>query len=311
MKKLTVALLSGGISPERDVSLKSGDEVFRALDEERYLVRRYDPATDLDRLVADAAHIDIALVILHGPFGEDGTIQGFLDMLNIPYQGSGVLGSSVAMNKAVAKRLYQNAGLLAPPYKVMKKGEDCSFAEIADEIGIPFLTKPVSGGSSIGMHIVGDETEFEKAAEDSFRYDIHVMAEAYIRGREITGSVLGNERLTLLPIVEIVPDSAHPFFDYKAKYTAGATKEICPAAIGDFLTRQAKECAAKAHRALCCRGYSRTDMIYAGERIFVLETNTIPGMTPVSLFPLSARTAGLTFSQLLDRLIDLGLENRK
>ncbi len=312
MKKMTVALLSGGISPERDVSLKSGDEVFKALDKGKYEIRQYDPATDLPRLVADAPEIDIALIILHGPFGEDGTIQGFLDMLNIPYQGSGVLGSALAMDKAVAKRLYKDAGLLVPPFKILKRRMPYEYQEIVKEIGLPLLTKPASGGSSIGMHLVSVEAELEEALEDAFRYDATVIVEAYIKGREITGAVLGNEALELLPIVEIIPRSSQPFFDYTAKYdTTGATREICPAPIDDTLAEQAQQDAATAHRALCCEGYSRTDMIVRDEKIFVLETKTIPGMTSVSLFPLAAKTAGLTFGQLLDRLIKLGLESHQ
>lgn len=308
MKKLTVALLSGGISPERDVSLKSGEEVFKALDKRKYEIQRYDPATDLGRLVTDAPDIDIALIILHGPFGEDGTIQGFLDMLNIPYQGSGVLGSAIAMDKLIAKRLYQEAGLLVPPFQVLEREKSFKAQDIVDGIGFPFLTKPARGGSSIGMHLVRDESEIENALQDAFCYDATVIVEAYIKGREITGSILGNDTLESLPIVEIIPGSSYSFFDYTAKYTPGATHEICPAPIDDILTERSKQSAATAHRALRCQGYSRTDMIVQDEKIFVLETNTIPGMTPVSLFPLAAKTAGITFGQLLDRLIDLGLE---
>lgn len=311
MKKLTVALLFGGISPERDISLKSGMEVLKALDKTKYEIRRYDPATDLGRLVMDAPDIDIALIILHGPFGEDGTIQGFLDMLHIPYQGSGVLGSAIAMNKVIAKRLYQDAGLIVPPFKVLEREKTHEVRDIVKEIGLPLFIKPARGGSSIGMHLVRNETEFENALKDAFCYDTTIIAEAYIKGQEITGSILGNDTLEMLPIVEIIPDLSYSFFDYKAKYTAGATQEICPARMDDILIEHAQQCAATAHRALCCQGYSRTDMIVQDETIFILETNTIPGMTPVSLFPLAAKTAGLTFGQLLDRLIDLGLESHE
>jgi len=256
MTKLNVALLSGGISSERDVSIKSGNQVFEALDKDQYDVTRYDPATDLEELVANASHVDVALIILHGPYGEDGTVQGLLDLLGIPYQGSPVLGSALATS------------------------------------------------------IVGHPTELEEALHRAFEYGPNVILEAYLEGTEITGAVLGNDHLQMLPIVEIIPESSYTFFDYEAKYKEGATREICPARISGVFSERAQSYAAAAHRALCCRGYSRTDMIIEDETIYVLETNTIPGMTPVSLFPLAAKAAGISFTELLDRLIRLALEDR-
>ncbi|MFH1076286.1 MAG: D-alanine--D-alanine ligase [Pseudomonadota bacterium] len=311
MKKITVAVLSGGVSSERSISLKSGEQVLGALDRGKYEVRRYDPASDLGRIVSEKSEIDIALIVLHGPFGEDGTMQGFLDMLGIPYQGSGVLGSSIAMDKLMSKRLYRDAGLLTPLFCALEKGINCNASDVIDKVGLPFIIKPVHGGSSIGMRIVFHEKDFEKALEGAFKEDSLLLAEEYIQGREITGSVLGNESLELLPIVEIIPDNSYTFFDYKAKYTPGATQEICPALLDSDLAERAKECASVAHKILSCSGYSRTDMIVRNSDIFVLETNTIPGMTPVSLFPLAARTAGISFSQLLDRLIELGLSRKR
>ena len=310
MKKLKIALLAGGISSERDVSLNSGQQVYDALDKERYDIMRYDPQTDLPDLVANAANIDAALVILHGPFGEDGTIQGLLDLLDIPYQGAGVLGSAVAMNKLVAKRLYEHADLKVPPYCVVRRGPLPELGGCVQHLGLPIVVKPVVGGSSIGMSIAHSEKELREAVEEAFKFDQQVLLEKYMEGIEVTGGVLGNDEPEALPLIEIVPGEGHAFFNYQAKYTAGATEEICPARINDVLTEKAQTCAIRAHEALFCRGYSRTDMIIQQDEIYVLETNTIPGMTATSLFPQAAAKAGMDFTRLLDRLIALSLEGR-
>ncbi len=308
MKKFTVALLSGGISSEREVSINSGNQVFEALDKEKYEIIRYDPKTDIDRLVADAPKIDVALIILHGLYGEDGTVQGLLDLLNIPYQGSGVLGSAIAMNKVISKQLFQKHGLPTPEYIIAKRGDTIDPASCRKQIGLPMVVKPAEGGSSVGMSIIKTEETFISALKKAFEHDETVLIESYIKGIEITGGVIGNKDLQALPIIEIIPDEKHDFFDYEAKYTAGITQEICPARIDDSLTVQAQTYAKMAHQALSCKGYSRTDMILKGNDIYVLETNTIPGMTPTSLLPQAAEAAGLNFSQLLDRLIELGIE---
>jgi len=310
MKKLTVALLSGGISSEREVSLNSGNQVFEALDKKKYDVLRYDPKTDLQRLVADAQKIDVAMIILHGPFGEDGTVQGLLDLLGIPYQGSGVLGSAVAMNKLMSKQLYQQVGLPVPFYLALKRSDTVDPADITARLGLPVVIKPVQGGSSVGMSIVRSESDLPGAIQKAFDFDTTVLVEAYIDGIEITGGVLGNSDPEALPLIEIIPDKSHAFFDYEAKYTAGITQEICPARIDAALTEKARTYAVMAHEALGCKGYSRTDLMLKGRDLFVLETNTIPGMTATSLFPQAAAAAGLPFGQLLDRLIELSLEGR-
>ena len=311
MKKLTVALLSGGISSEREVSLNSGNQVFEALDKDKYDVRRYDPKSDLPRLVTEADDIDAALIILHGPFGEDGTVQGMLDLLNIPYQGSGVLGSAVAMNKVVSKQLYEKAGLPILPYIAFKAKDSFNTDDIAARLGLPVVIKPVQCGSSVGMSIVREADELKDAIKKAFAYDNEVMIEAYIDGVEVTGGVLGNDNPDALPLIEIIPDESHEFFDYEAKYTPGVTNEICPARIDDQLTIKAQSYAVMAHEVLGCRGYSRTDMMLKDRELFVLETNTIPGMTVTSLFPQAAAAAGLSFGKLMDRLIELSLEDHK
>ena len=308
MEKLTLALLSGGISSEREVSLNSGEQVYEALDKDKYDIRRYDPKTDLPRLIQDASQIDAALIILHGPFGEDGTVQGLLDLLDIPYQGSGVLGSSLAMNKAATKQIYEKAGIPVPPYVVYERHDTVDGDACADKFGLPLVVKPVVGGSSVGMSIVRSVADLPDALQKAFEWDSAVMIEAFIEGTELTGGVMGNNELEAFPIIEIIPDKAHEFFDYEAKYTAGVTQEICPARIDEELTRQAQSLARQSHQALFCRGYSRTDMILKDGDLYVLETNTIPGMTATSLLPQAAQVAGYTFTQLLDRLIELGME---
>jgi D-alanine-D-alanine ligase len=311
MQKKTIALIFGGISSEREVSLNSGQQVFKALDKEKYDVRTYDPKADIPRLVADAARIDCALIILHGPYGEDGTVQGLLDLLDIPYQGAGVLGSAVAMNKLLSKHLYERAGLTVPPYTVVRRGETIDIERIVTLLGLPVVVKPVETGSSVGMTIVKSDASLVAAVDKALQYGATAMIEAYIRGKEITCGVLGNQDLEALPLIEIIPGDKYEFFDYEAKYQPGATREICPAPIDEHLTRRAQECALTAHKALYCQGYSRTDLILRDDEYYVLETNTIPGMTATSLFPQSAQAAGMSFGQLLDRLIELGIQARR
>ncbi len=307
-KKLTVALLAGGKSAERDVSLASGEQVFQTLDKTRYNVVRYDPATDLSLLAKDAAAIDVALIILHGRMGEDGTIQGLLESLEIPYQGSGVLGSAIAMNKILSKQLYVQAGLPTAPYIVADRSNPPPQAAIFSELGLPVVIKPEHEGSSIGLTIVKKQEHLDEALKKAWSFDKRCLVEKYIDGIELTAGVLGNDDLLALPLIEICLDKRYEFFDYEAKYTPGATKEICPARISPELAEKARNYAGLAHKALHCRGYSRTDMILSGSDLYLLETNTIPGMTATSLFPQAAANAGIGFSELLDRLIELAME---
>ena len=307
MAKLRLALIAGGNSAERDVSLKSGKQVYEALDKTKYDISRYDPRDDLERLARDAANLDAALVILHGRGGEDGTLQGMLDLLGIPYQGSGVLGSALGMNKELSKMLYQQAGLKVSRALYVNRGEELDPRGIQADLGLPVVIKPVNEGSSIGITKANTLDELEKGLEAAFLYDHRVLVEEFLEGVEVTGGVLGNTKLTALPLVEIVPSEQYAFFDYEAKYKPGASTEICPARVDEEITKRAQEVALTAHRALHCRGYSRTDMIIKDGEIHVLETNTIPGMTATSLFPQAAKAYGLEFPQLLDRLIELAM----
>ena len=308
MAKLRLALIAGGVSAEREVSLRGAAGVEQALNRDRYEVVRYDPATDLARIAADAANIDAAFILLHGVHGEDGTIQGFLDLLGIPYQGAGVLGSALAMDKNLAKIMYRLAGLPVAPWVMVEPGDLRDSGRIESAVGLPCVVKPVRQGSSIGMSIVRTRDQLPAALELALRHDGEVMVEAFLKGRELTAGVLGNSELTALPLIEIIPDSRFDFFNYEAKYQPGATREVCPAPVSETVRARAQDYALRAHRSLQLRGYSRTDMILVGEELYLLETNTIPGMTPTSLLPQAAAEAGLPFAALLDRLIELALE---
>jgi len=311
MTKKKIALIFGGISSEREVSINSGRQVLDALDKNKYDIVTYDPKMDIPRLVNDAETIDCALIILHGPYGEDGTVQGLLDLLDIPYQGAGVLGSAVAMNKLLSKHLYEKAGLSVPPYELAQRGTVVDVGRIVETLGLPLVVKPVETGSSVGMSIVRDAALLSGAIDKALEFGATAMIEAFIDGTEITCGVLGNQDPEALPLIEIIPGEQYEFFDYEAKYQPGATEEICPARIDDELTQKAQACAIAAHKALYCQGYSRTDMILKDGVFHVLETNTIPGMTATSLFPQSAQAAGMSFGQLLDRLIEVGMAARR
>ncbi len=306
--RLRLALLVGGWSGEREVSLKSGEAVYRALNKKKYAVKKYDAKYDLKALVEAKEEIDLALILLHGKLGEDGCIQGMLNVLGIPFVGSGVLSSALAFNKRVAKDLFRPKGLKVAKDLILRKGDGFSTDSVMESIGSVVAVKPVTEGSSLGVSICHNPDELRQGIEKAFQYDQEIMIEEYIDGQEITCCILGNRTLESLPLIDISPKSTFSFFDYEAKYTEGATRETCPAPLSKTLTEKAQCWAKKAHRALNCSVWSRTDMIVRDEEIYVLETNTIPGMTENSLFPLAARTAGLSLSQLMDRLISLSLE---
>ncbi|HEX9437781.1 MAG TPA: D-alanine--D-alanine ligase [Candidatus Limnocylindria bacterium] len=269
------------------------------------------PATTALVPAAGDAPIDVAFIAMHGPWGEDGTIQGMLDLLGIPYVGSGVLASALAMDKVMAKRQLAQAGVDVPrDVVVTRKGyarDPRAAAAAVQELGYPVFVKPVRQGSSFGASIVDRPDQLGAAIVDALRYDDRAMVEERLVGTELTVGVIGAEdELTPLPVIEIV--TSRTFFDYKAKYDPAASQEICPARVSDDVAARAQDLALRAHRALGCDDLSRTDMILAGERMAVLEVNTIPGMTSNSLLPKSARVAGIPFGELLDRLIGFALE---
>jgi D-alanine-D-alanine ligase len=308
----------GGKSAEREVSLSTGKQVLAALDSERYDAFSVDPAylnvpSAGDPPLVGRNRPDVAVICLHGRFGEDGTIQGMLELMEIPYTGSGVLASALAIDKVMSKKILALEGIPVPPGLTLrgKSGADDYLARFragTAEVMYPSVVKPSRQGSTIGISVVDDPSEMAAALDTALHYDEEILVEKFIDGIEITGPVLGNDDVRPLPLVEIVPSSG--FYDYEAKYTPGATDEIVPARLSPEQTRQAQELAVRSHKALTCRGFSRTDMLVAADAIYVLEVNTIPGMTPTSLLPRSAEAAGLSFAQLVDRMVQLALEGR-
>lgn len=308
-QKIRIALLAGGTSGEREVSLSGAAAVEKALVGEKFSVRRFDPATDLADLVAAKDEIDFAFILLHGLQGEDGTMQGLLDLLNIPHQGSGVLGSAIAMDKHLSKELYRLDGLPVAQWDIITPTNVKDGARLVSRFGLPLVVKPVREGSSLGMTIAQSEAELLDGIEKALTHGRDVMVEQYISGREITVGVMGNDNLEALPLIEIVPGKEFTFFDYDAKYKPGATNEICPAPVSDEVTKKAQEFAVRAHKVLRLRGYSRTDMMLdENENLYLLETNTIPGMTATSLLPQAAAEYGLEFPVFLEKLVELGME---
>ena len=308
-KRLTVGVILGGTSSEREVSLASGRAVASALNPSLYRVRVYDPLVDLARLVQDAPRLDLALVMLHGRGGEDGTIQGMLDLLGVPYQCSGVLGCALALNKPLAKIHYRRAGIPVAPHVLLHRGQPKAAQKVLDKLGLPVVIKPAREGSSFGVSIVRYKKYLMPAIRAAWELDHEVMAEKYLPGREITCAVLGNRDPEPLPLVEIIPGEKYGFFDFEAKYRPGATEEICPARLDARVTRRIQTLAVRAHRALRLKGYSRSDFILTQRGPVILETNTIPGMTPTSLLPLAAQAAGMDFPALVNRLVELALED--
>ncbi|MCA1989260.1 MAG: D-alanine--D-alanine ligase [Desulfarculus sp.] len=309
--KLRLALLMGGGSSEREVSLKSGRAVLANLDPARYQTVVFDPSCDLARLVDEAPNLDLALVMLHGRGGEDGSLQGLLDLLGIPYQCAGVLGCALAMHKPLAKDRYRLFGLPVAPDVVVERGQERPLPAILEKLGLPVVVKPALEGSSFGISVVRRVEELDPALDRAFALDHTVLVEKFLPGREVTGAVLGNRELEPLPLVEIIPGEKYQFFDFEAKYTPGASHEICPARLDAATTAQIQDLACRAHQALGLKGYSRSDFILTSEGPVLLETNTIPGMTATSLLPQAAAAAGLSFSQLLDRLIELALRHHQ
>jgi len=308
-KKIRVALLAGGASGEREVSLAGAAGFENAIDRNKYDLRRYDTKTDLSQLAMDAADIDVAFILLHGTYGEDGTVQGYLDLLGIPYQGSGVLGSALAMDKNMAKILYRLHGLPVADWEMARPEGTDNPERLLETLSFPLVIKPIREGSSLGMSVAENIEELQRGIEIAYEHDSDVMVEQFIRGREITVGVLGNEHLTALPLIEIIPGDEYQFFDYTAKYKKGASKEICPADVDESVAVLAKEYAVAAHRALQLRGYSRTDLMLSPDgTLYLLETNTIPGMTPTSLLPQAASEFGLDFTKLIDTLLELALQ---
>ncbi|MBI5117424.1 D-alanine--D-alanine ligase [Candidatus Poribacteria bacterium] len=355
--KINVAVLMGGRTAEHEISVASGKMVLKNLDLSKYNVKPItitregswvvpsgylsdgasvaallpevltrdstgkeiipvETGSALSRTASEK--VDIVFIAMHGPFGEDGTIQGLLEILDLPYVGSDVEASAISMNKIRTKEIYMHHRIPTPRYLVIeesdwRKKRESLTGRIEKRLGLPCVTKPPRLGSSVGIKIVSDRDTLASALDLVFRYGAKALVEEFIPGREITCPVLDNgpgEKPTALPLVEIVPKTSM-YFDYEAKYLPGGSEEIVPARIDEELTKKAQLLGAKAHLALGCSGLSRTDMILNGESLSVLETNTLPGMTEASLFPKAARAAGMSFPQLLDHLIEVAFKTHR
>lgn len=344
-EKIRVAVVMGGISSEHDISLESGRNVCNGLNEEKFSVKpivitrqngwllfpgwlqgEYQRMPDgiepvnagqaLAGMIADL--VDVVFIAMHGPGGEDGVIQGFFQTAGIPYTGSGVLGNAVGMDKVTAKRVMLQVGVPTAPFLVidfvdLSKDIDGFIARAADSLGFPCVAKVSNEGSSHNMGIAADAEELKSLLERIAAPGKVIMAERYIRGRELTCAVLeraGWERPRPLPPTELVPKTS-AFFDYEAKYTPGATDEITPARISGEATARVQEIALRCHIEMRCGGMSRTDMILsdAGD-LYVLEINTIPGLTNASLIPQAAAVAGISFSELLEIQVEWAMAQK-
>ena len=304
-----VALLVGGISGEREVSLASGEGAHQALTEAGFQVTTLDPADkdDLKKLIDGG--FDVAFICLHGKYGEDGTLQGMLEMIGLPYIGSGVWSSALAMDKVKSKVFYKAAGISTPPSITLGVNDTVDVEEIVGSLGERCVVKPATEGSALGVFIVEGRDAIQEAIEKARELDNEILVERYIKGKALTVAVIGNDNPRALPIIEIVP--VNDFYDYEAKYKPGASQHLCPAPLSEETTRQIQNMAVQAHKALECAGVSRSDFILDDEGDWwILETNTIPGMTGTSLLPDAARAAGISFPELCTMLIEFALEKK-
>jgi len=296
-----VAVLLGGRSGEREISLKSGNAVLAALKQQGVNAHAFDPATqELNELKT----FDRAFISLHGRFGEDGTIQGALDLMNIPYTGSGVMASSVGMDKWRTKLLWRTTGVITPDFELVNAQSD--FAAIEKKLGLPLFVKPANEGSSIGITKVKKSGELEGAYILASKADPLVIAEKFIGGGEYTVGILGE---TPLPIIRIVPKNE--FYDYDAKYLRDDTEYLCPCGLSTEKEAQIQQEALQAFRVIGGRGWGRVDFLMdeAGQHYF-LELNTSPGMTDHSLVPMAAKAAGISFNELVIKILNMTLETK-
>jgi D-alanine-D-alanine ligase len=287
----------GGKSAEREISLKSGTMVLAALKKAGVDAHAFDPREEnLDALKVQG--YARAFIALHGRFGEDGTVQGALEYLGIPYTGSGVMASAIAMDKWRTKLLWQAAGLPTPPYQLMTARTDP--AALASQIGLPLMVKPAREGSSIGMSKVTSVEKIMPAYELASRHDDVIVAERFIEGAEVTAAILGNEALPLIRL-----ETPRVFYDYEAKYFADDTRYICPSGLPAGTEQAVQHKALEAFRLLGCSGWGRVDvMLDRAGHPYLLEVNTIPGMTDHSLVPMAARAKGIGFEQLVMTILE-------
>ncbi|MSN25954.1 MAG: D-alanine--D-alanine ligase [Geobacter sp.] len=297
IKALRIGVLMGGLSAEREVSLCSGAAVHQALVSQGFDAVAIDVGRDLAD-VLKREKIGAAFIALHGRYGEDGCVQGLLELLQIPYTGSGVLASALAMHKLYSKQAFAASGILTAPFCCFHRGETVRLSELP--FGLPLVVKPVQEGSSVGISIVKDAEQMDSALELAFRYDDEILVEKYVKGQEVQVGILGDRTIGA---IEIVPKNE--FYDFEAKYTDGMAEHIFPARLEEALYEKAQQTGLAAHRALGCKGYSRVDLLVTADgECYVLEVNTLPGMTALSLLPeIAAKGAGLSFEALVSNII--------
>ena len=306
-KKIRVAVLFGGKSAEHEVSIQSAKNVIASLDNKKYEVIKIKIGKE-GNWDFDTKNADVVFPVLHGPFGEDGTVQGLLRFANIRFVGSGVLGSAIGMDKDVAKRLMRDAGLPVAKFLVFRKGENVEYEHIEKILGVPFFLKPANLGSSVGVSKVKRKKDFLPALKEAFQYDTKIIIEEYIEGREIECSVLGNDDPIASVPGEII--AKHEFYDYDAKYIDenGADLKV-PADLAADVVEQVQLLAIKVFKILCLEGMARVDFFLAPSgKIFINETNTIPGFTNISMYPKLWKASGISYQELVDRLIELAIE---
>ncbi|HLS66635.1 MAG TPA: D-alanine--D-alanine ligase [Pseudogracilibacillus sp.] len=309
---MKIAVLYGGISKERDVSISSSKGIMQALKNKGYEVIGIDfNPNKLDEVIG--LDVDVVFIGMHGKHGEDGCVQGLLDMLNIPYVGSGVLASALAMNKSKAKELFAKAGIPVANGKQYRITRNMNIRALVNDIheqfSFPFVVKPNREGSTLGLTVVQDEKETEAAIRRAIQSDHYILVEQYIDGVELTVPVMGKMgEEEALPIIEIVPKN--DLYDYEAKYSDGGSEHIIPARIDEKLTEQIQRYAILAHQVLGCKTYSRADFLLTNDGTpYILEVNTLPGMTPTSLFPDSARSVNLSYDDMIERFVQLTLDD--
>ena len=306
-EEIRVAVLYGGKSAERAVSLNTGAQVSGALQGLGFDVVPIDTGDDEFITALVGAEADVAFICLHGRFGEDGTVQGLCELLELPYVGSGVLASALAMEKVKSKQFFSLVGLPTPDYAVVHRGRLYDLNALVSALGEKTVVKPANEGSSVGMTIVHHSGELAEAIEKAFAYDRDVLVECFIEGTEVTIAVIGNDDVVALPTLEIVPE--HEFYDYDSKYVPGMSSHIIPARVSEEAREECQRLAIAAHKTLGCRGMSRADTIVEADgSVWLLEVNTIPGMTATSLVPDAARAAGIEFPELCRMLVEFALE---
>ncbi len=304
LKAKRIGVLMGGLSGEREVSLRSGENCFRALQSLGYDVVRIDALRDVATRLADE-RIEIAFLAVHGRYAEDGTLQGLLEVMGIPYTGSGVLASALGMNKVASKKIVRHGGVPTPDFCELGDSEDAGEAarRAADTLGTPVMVKPVEEGSSLGVSKCGDVPSMTAALDEGRRSYGRMFVERFVPGREITvGVIQRGESLQVLPILELVPKNE--FYDYEAKYTEGMTEFILPARLSATVAAEAGRLSVAAFRAVGCRGYARVDFMVAGDDVpYFTEVNTLPGMTDLSDLPAQAREAGIGYEELVETIL--------